>query len=186
MANKLPTCLVVAEDVCAYYREDGSGFRSSEVPRDVNIASGKLAPAEPIRDSAEIAVRRMKLVLMEESQLTGEGATILMGDITKGGRNPTPEEEERLAGTHCGGVPKGLLPCPRCGEWRGECFDTILNGLVVRVHCTCENNNRCAACGELLDSRKLNANYFDPVDGKIWHMPAFCGLDHRCNVEVVA
>ena len=100
--------------------------------------------------------------------------------LTKGGRYPTPEEEERLAGTHADGVPRGLLPCHSCGEWRGECFDTLCRQLVVRVRCVCENDNRCASCGELLHSRKLNSNYFDPVDKKIWHTPGFSGLDHSC------
>ena len=67
----------------------------------------------------------------------------------------------------CGSVPKGLWPCLRCGEWRGDCFDTVLRELVVRVHCACENDNCRAACGELLYSRKLNANFFDPADGSM-------------------
>jgi hypothetical protein len=98
----------------------------------------------------------MKLILREEAQLSREGTTILTGDLTKGGRRAAPEEEERLAGTHADGIPKGLLPCTVCGEWRGECFDTLLPQLVVRVCCACENDNRCTACGELLGSRKLN------------------------------
>jgi hypothetical protein len=181
LANKLPTCLVLALDLCAYFREDGSAFRSNDVPHGVTIASGKLAPAEPIPDAEDIAIRRMKLILREEAQFDdSEGTTIITVDLSKGGRLPTPDEEERLAGTHCDGVPKGLWPCPDCGEWRGECFHTLCRQLVVRVHCTCENDNRCAGCGELLHSRKLNSNNFDQVDGKIWHTPAFSGLEHRC------
>ena len=126
----------------------------------------------------------MQLILREEAQFSGEALTIIMGDLAKDGRPPTEEEEDRLAGMHCDGVPKGLLPCPNCGEWRGECFDTLCRQLVVRVCCACENDNRCAACGELLYSRKLNANYFDPVDGKIWHTPGFSGLDHRCKRSI--
>ncbi len=149
-------------------------------PRFPMECTSKLAPSEPVPDSEEIAVRRMKLILMEEAQFSQEGATIIMGAMTKGGRYPTPEEEDRLAGMHCDGVPRGLLPCPSCGEWRGECFDTLCRELVVRVHCVCENDNRCAGCGELLHSWKLNSNNFDPVDRKIWHVPGFIGLGHRC------
>jgi hypothetical protein len=123
----------------------------------------------------------MDLILREESQFAGEATTIIMGNLTKGGRLPTPEQEERLAATHADGVPKGLWPCPHCGEWRGECFDTLCRQLIVRVYCICENDNQCAGCGELLHTRKLNGNYFDAVDGKIWHTPAFCGFDHRCE-----
>jgi hypothetical protein len=122
----------------------------------------------------------MRLVLMEEARCK-EANTYILGDVTKGGRLPTADEEERLAGMHADNVPRGLWPCPRCGEWRGECLDTLIRELVVRVHCLCENDNRCAACGELLHTRKLNANHFDPADGKIWHTPAFAALGHRCG-----
>jgi len=184
-ANKLPTCLVLAGDLCVYLREDGRSFRSNSVPLSPNIALEKLLPAEPVPESDELAIRRMELILREESR-RGDGGSFIMGDLTKGGRLPTPEEEERLAGTHAGNVPNGLLPCPCCGEWRGECFDSLLRELVVRVHCLCENDNRCAACGELLHCRKLNANHFDPLDGKICHTPAFCGFHHRCKVKTEA
>jgi hypothetical protein len=155
----------LGENLCMYFLEEGTGCQSSNAPHSPRIASGKLAPAELISDSRELAIRRMKLILREEAQC-GEATTFIMGDLTKGGRFPTPDEKERLAGTHAGNVPKGLWPCPRCGEWRGECFDTLLRELIVRVHCPCENDNLCAACGERLHSRKLNANYFDPADGK--------------------
>jgi hypothetical protein len=184
-ANKLPTRLTLGENLCIYFLEDGTACQSSNVPRSASITSGKLAPAEPIPDSAELAIRRMKLILMEEAQCKEENVYIL-GDLTKGGHLPTPDEEEHLAGTHAGNVPKGFWPCPRCGEWRGECFDTLLRELIVRVHCMCENDNLCAACGGRLHLRKLNANHFDPADGKIWHTPAFSGFHHRCSTTCVS
>lgn len=179
-ANKLPVCLALSEDYCVYFRDDGTEYPSNSIPRGAIIVSGKLAPAEPIPDSVELAIRRMRLVLMEETQYQDESIYIL-GDLTKGGRLPTPDEEERLAGTHAGNVPKGLWPCPNCGEWRGECFDTLIPELIVRVCCLCENDNLCAACGKPLHTRKLNANHFDPTDGKIWHTPAFAALQHQCK-----
>ncbi len=182
-ANRFLTCLVLAEDLCIYFNEDGSGRRSSEIPRGVRIVSEKLQPAEPVPESPELSVRRMELVLLEEAQDRGPGTTIIMGHLTKGGRLPTPEEEERLKGTQAGNVPRGLLPCLQCGEWRGECFDTLCRDLVVRVHCRCENDNRCAACGGLLYERKLNANYFEPGDGTIWHTPGFSAFHHLCVSE---
>lgn len=30
---------------------------------------------------------------------------------------------------------------------------------------------------------RLNANYYDPYDGSIWHVPGFCGLSHRCGAQ---
>ena len=52
--------------------------------------------------------------------------------------------------------------------------------MVMRVCCRCENDNRCARCGGLLYERKLNSNFFEPADGRIWHVPGFLGLRHRC------
>ena len=50
----------------------------------------------------------------------------------------------------------------------------------MTVHCGCQNDNRCAACGGFLYERKLNANYCNPRDGRIWHVPGFSGFRHRC------
>jgi len=36
------------------------------------------------------------------------------------------------------------------------------------------------ACGGFLYERKLNANYYNPRDGQIWHVPGFCAFRHRC------
>jgi hypothetical protein len=33
---------------------------------------------------------------------------------------------------------------------------------------------------DVLHDRKLNANCFEPADGKIWHVPGFSAFDHRC------
>jgi hypothetical protein len=41
---------------------------------------------------------------------------------------------------------------------------------VMRVHCRCQNDHRCAACGGFLYERKLNANYYNPRDRQIWHV----------------
>ncbi len=54
------------------------------------------------------------------------------------------------------------------------------------MHCRCQNDNRGAACGHLLSERKLNANYYDPTDGQIWHVPGFSGLYHRCPTAPAA
>jgi hypothetical protein len=50
----------------------------------------------------------------------------------------------------------------------------------MTVHCRCQNDNRCAACGGFLYERKLNANYYNPSDGQIWHVPGFCRFRHQC------
>lgn len=42
-------------------------------------------------------------------------------------------------------------------------------------------HHRCARCGEPQSDCRLNANYYDESDGRIWHVPGFCGLSHRCT-----
>jgi hypothetical protein len=113
------------------------------------------------------------------------GSGYLLGDTTKGGRPATPEELDRLAGTQPGGVPAGLRRCGVCGQWRGACLDTspALVGWVVPVSCPCDNNHRCARCGELLAEYPLNANFFDEGDGQVWHVAGFVGLSHRCPLD---
>ncbi len=179
-ANRLPTCMVLAGDLCVYFGQDGRAYRSAEIPSGAYIVSTKLAPAEPIPESTEVAARQVGLSIFEEAQRRNLGTGYLLGDVTRGGRPPTSDEEDRLAGTHADGIPRGLLPCLVCGEWRGNCFDTTHRELVVRVCCTCENDNRCARCGAQLYDRKLNANFLDLADRRIWHVPGFYGLNHRC------
>jgi hypothetical protein len=110
------------------------------------------------------------------------------GDLTKGGHAASADELARLAGAGPDGVPRGLERCPACGEWRGTCLDPSprFAGQVMTVHCRCANDNRCAACGLLLYERKLNANYYNPRDGRIWHVPGFSGLGHRCPGALAA
>src|SRR2546427_489335 len=81
----------------------------------------------------------------------------------------TGDEVIRLTGRQVNGVPTGLVRCPSCHDWRGECLDPNPrpHGLVVRAHCRCENDNCCARCGELLHDRRLDANYYNPDDGQV-------------------
>ena len=70
----------------------------------------------------------------------------------------------------------------RAGSGRGRCLDPSPTFVckVMTVHCGCQNDNRCAACGESLYARKLNANYYNAGDGQIWHVPGLSGFRHRC------
>lgn len=179
-ANKLPTCLVFGSGDCLYYEIDGTEFRSDEIPCGGHAVSGKLRVCVEFENDDELQVRqRLLAAYVEERSLAGG---YLFGDLTKGGRDATPDEQRRLAGRQTSGVPRGLDQCPTCGEWAGQCLDPspVFNGKVMRVHCLCENDNRCAACDGLLHARKLNANYFEKSDGQIWHVPGFSGLSHRC------
>ena len=179
-ANKRPTCLVLGPADCIYYEVDGMESRSDGIPCGGHAASGKLRLCAEFEHDDELQVRqRLLAAYVEERSLAGG---YLFGDLTKGGRDATPDEQLRLAGVQTGGVPRGLDLCPTCGEWAGQCLDPSpqFKGKVMRVHCLCENDNRCAACGGPLHAHKLNANYFQKSDGHIWHVPGFSCLSHRC------
>jgi hypothetical protein len=179
-ANRLQTCLVFSADDCYYYRIDGTEFRSDGIPRGGHAAFGKLHLCVELDYDEELQARQRLLAAYVEERIRAGG--YMLGDLTKGGRDATPDEQLRLAGIGRNGVPRGLAQCAGCGEWTGECLDPnpVFKGKVMRVCCFCENDNCCAACGGQLYARKLNANYFEKSDGKIWHVPGFCGFSHRC------
>src|SRR5207249_7880146 len=122
----------------------------------------KLACVMAFPEDAEMHARKQKLNALETA-ISSRGG-FLMGDLTRGGRPATHEELRRLGGVQSGGVPVGVERCGGCGEWRGECLDTVPTPepRIVTVHCVCENWNRCAWCGQPLYKRRLNANYLDP------------------------
>jgi hypothetical protein len=177
-ANRLQTCLVFSPDDCLCYGIDGTEFYSDEIPRGGHATFGKLRLCVEFEYDDELQIRHRLLAAYVEERNRAGG--YLLGDLTKGGRDATLDEQLRLDG-QTGGVPRGLDRCPTCGDWTGECLDPspVFKGKVMRVHCLCENDNRCAACGGRLSARKLNASYFKS-DGQIWHVPGFCGLSHRC------
>jgi len=180
-ANRLPTCLVLGENECYYYTPDGGESRESSIPRGGFVVSGKLQLCVQLEQDDDLHARQRRLFIYE-AERNGTTPGCLFGDLTKGGRDATVDEQLHLAGRGQNGVPTGLARCANCGEWAGECLDPspVFKGKVMRVHCLCENDNRCAACGGLLHARKLNANYFEKSDGQIWHVPGFSGLSHRC------
>lgn len=179
-ANRLEACLVLAADR-AFFLEPGGGCIPSEAaPRGGIPVTGRLALLPLIDDSSPECADRRRLLDAFVEEMRPDG--FLCGDLTKGGRPATAQEKRELAGFVVSNVPKGLTRCERCGEWRGQCLDPSpeFAGLIMEVHCRCENHNRCARCGELLAASRLNANYFDPSDGQIWHMPGFSAFAHVC------
>jgi hypothetical protein len=181
LANRLDTCLVLADDHAVYFDTNGDSREDETPPAGGSVLSGQLLPAVDFLESEVISMRRDQLeAFAAESRASGG---YLMGDLTKGGRPATQDEMRRLAGTEADGRPVGLQRCARCRGYHGTCLDPSENfrGQVMTVHCMCENHNRCARCGEQLYEHRLNANYYDPADGHIWHAPGFCGLSHRCG-----
>jgi hypothetical protein len=148
------------------------------------LVTGLLKPTRLWADAAELQARQGRLDALVATHRRKGG--YLLGDLTKGGREATADEVGRLAGTGPEGRPRGLERCPTCGEWRGRCLDPSPTYVckVMTVHCGCQNDNRCAACGGFLYERKLNANYYEPRDGQIWHVPGFSAFRHRCPAPI--
>jgi len=180
-ANRLPTCLALQADSALYIGPDGRESWTDLPPTGGVIVAGRLQPYGAFPQSHALTARR--LVLARFVQKVTPRTGYMFGDLTKGGRKPTLEEEVQLAGAQQNRVPRGLDSCARCGEWQGRCLDPSprFTGLVMEVHCRCANDNRCAACGALLYDRKLNANCYDETDGQIWHVPGFSAFGHTCR-----
>ena len=177
-ANRIDTCLVLAAGRGLYLHPDGTEELSVRPPRGGIVVTGKLLAGEEFAASREMDHRTRELQAFE--RLTTSRGGLVLGDRTKGGRSASRKELLGMAGS-LNGLPKGLIRCSNCCEPRGECLDPSpdFRGMIMRVHCRCENDNRCARCGGPLYERKLNANFWGE-DGTIWHVPGFCGFGHSC------
>ena len=184
LANQLSSCLVLASDRAIYCEPDGRTVLSNEPPWGGNTIAGGLVPAVDCDDGSE-DFRARKKRLADTIDRARRGAVHILGDLTKGGRTATDQEKKSLAGDMHDGTPRGLSHCLDCGDWKGVCLDPSeqFRGQVMTVHCYCDNNNLCARCGEQLFERGLNANFYNPRDRRIWHVPGFCGLSHRCQAR---
>lgn len=178
-ANRLDTGLVLGENTAVYIAAADGTSAVGPPPRGGILVAGKLQPVAAFA-SSELDPRHRRLAAVIAERCPRGGT--LFGDLSKGGREATADEVGRLAGAGPEGVPRGLDRCPTCGDWRGRCLDPSPQflGMVMPVHCRCANDSRCAACGQLLHDRKLNANYYEPADGSIWHVPGFSAFGHRC------
>jgi len=181
-ANRLETCLVTGPEKAWYISPEGRDGADARPPRGGTLITGKLRPPTALPDTVDLQDRHRRLTRIVD-ELTRKGGYML-GDLTKGGRDATADDVARLAGAGPEGMPRGLERCSECSDWRGSCLDPSPTSFakVMSVHCRCENHNRCATCGQFLHERRLNANYYDPRDRQIWHVPGFSGLQHRCPV----
>jgi hypothetical protein len=179
-ANQFQTALVLGPRRAIYLAPGAQPAASDSVPRSTAVLTGLLLTPTAF-DAAALGDRLLRLEAYR-ADMNGDGGT-LFGDLTKGGRPATPEELERLD-RGLREVPPGLERCAVCGEWCGECLDTvagIADTLVVRVHCLCDNVTRCARCLHPLRERRLNGNEFCPEDGRVWHWPGFMAGSHHCG-----
>lgn len=181
-ANRLDVCVVLAREAGVFFFADGRIQQTNDTPRGGTLLTGRLALSVELLDTSEILARQAKLDrIVEHARRKGSYIVPTM----RGGRAAAPDEMTRLAGAGPDGAPRGLGRCQQCGDWRGVCLDTSEQhpGTVVTVHCPCENHNRCARCGGRLYGRRLNANFYEPRDRRVWHVPGFCGLSHNCSAR---
>jgi hypothetical protein len=185
-ANRLDTCLVFHARLAVFFWPDGRVTRTDTSPRGGALLSSRLALPVDLRQSHELSERQLRLDrIVAEGQNRGGH---IMGDLSKGGHPATAAELEQLRGNGPERAPRGLERCTECDSWRGVCLDPseTFAEMVMTVPCRCANHNRCARCGEPLYDRRLNANFYDPHDRGIWHVPGFCGLDHTCGGQLGA
>ena len=183
-ANRLPVCLVLAASRCVYFWDDGRTPWCDSPPRGGTLLTNVLQSPVDFLPTDDLRAREEGLIRIVENDRQKGG--YMSGDLSKGGHRATPEEARRLEGRNRHGIPHGLTQCPACREWGGTCLDPSpqFAGLIMRVHCRCENHNRCARCGLNLYTARLNANYYDVHDGTIWHVPGYCGLGHKCAASL--
>ena len=198
-ANRLAACLVLGERRVLAIDAEGIERPETEVPFRLfghwisAAVTRRLRTARPLPPTDEVLRRQTSLeaaikeyparraeVLRQRGMLPS--ADFVVGDLTKGGRDATPAELEVLSGRQANGVPNGLGLCADCGFWKGQCLDphAEFRGKVMRVHCGCDNWNRCAACGQRLAAHRLNGNYYDQREDAVVHVPGFSGLGHQC------
>ncbi|MFH2074526.1 MAG: hypothetical protein ABIJ57_04140 [Pseudomonadota bacterium] len=178
-ANKFDVCLVMDERSAVYFSSKYEPHFSEQIPWATVYTKDQLLL--PVDQPVSTDLLRRKSDLEAFIQSTTK-TRILMGDLTKGGRKATQKDLISLQGVQKNGLPKGLVTCPTCRDYRGECLDPnpMMGGLIVRVSCYCDNDALCAYCGGKLNNRKPNSNHYESKDGKIWHTPGFSGLSHRC------
>jgi hypothetical protein len=70
-------------------------------------------------------------------------------------------------------LPRGLRTCETCREVRG----TSADGRVSACYCSGLICNRCGA-----RVRRPITDYYDPADGKWWHIAYFHQMGHRCQL----
>jgi len=185
-ANRLETCLVLHARLAVFFWPDDRVTRTDTPPRGGALLSQRLPLPVGLRQSRELSERQSRLDrIVAEGQNNGGH---ILGDLSKGGHRATAAELEQLRGKGTERAPRGLERCTECDDWRGVCLDPSekFAGMVMTVHCRCANHNRCARCGGQLYDRRLNANFYDPRDRGIWHVPGFCGLGHTCPDSLVA
>jgi hypothetical protein len=183
LANRLDTCLVLRPGDAVYITANGIEDRAAMIPTGLPVVE-RLRLAEHLPRTPEIAARRARLRAYGEVQ---DGPRYIVGDGLEAGRPAVSDDLVRLIGLDGTSPHPGLARCLTCGEFAGDYLATRGEGngdwapRVIRVHCRCDNHNRCARCGEPLAPRRLSAYYFIEETGSVCYVAAYSALSHRCR-----
>ena len=176
-ANQTRGCLLLGPDRCVYFQPDGWATFHPLPPRCWRVETGMLrAPFH--FDIGEARKELAKEYVAALHERAGHG----WGDKERGGEETTAERAAQLRGVSDSGSPRGLERCATCGEHRGWCVDPLRpeGTIILPVYCRCQNVNRCARCGHLLHTRRLDGNYYRPQDGLLVYVPGVAAAKHRC------
>jgi hypothetical protein len=50
----------------------------------------------------------------------------------------------------------------------------------MTCHCLCDAD-LCPRCGHPLYKWKLGASFYDETDRRIWFVPSFAAMNHKCS-----
>ena len=182
-ANRLETCLCLGPSDAVFFTADGEAAEAVVIPTGIPVVD-RLALVEPIPQTEEVAARRVCLRAYA-ARLTPGGYQV--GDGLEGGRPAAPADIDRLSRHEADGVPTGLTRCVTCRWFSGDYLalsgegDGDLTPRVIRVHCSCENHNRCAGCGQTLADWRLSAYHYDEANGLVRYVAAYSAFSHCCR-----
>ena len=183
LANQLDTCLAVGPRDAVYVTIDGGEYGDAHVPTGLPVVE-RLRLAAHLPRTTEMAARRARLRAFAAAHA---GPGYIVGDGLEGGRPATRDDLIHLVALSGEASLVGLVRCPTCGDLAGDYLATKGEGngdrrpRVVRVHCCCENHNRCARCGEPLAERRLSAYHFAEETGTVCYVAAYCAFSHHCR-----
>lgn len=187
LANQLVTLLHLGVDETRLFEPSG---RESDLDGELPMGPpiwGTLRSPENLPSSLEQARRQERLERYVAEYPSPP--TIRVAEPAAAGRLATAEEIERLGQRQPDGGRSAVQRCPTCQWVRGEWLaaDGEGNGdprpRVVFVHCRCDNDNRCARCGEPLAEGLLGTFKYDDtkVGGGVRFLDPLFAIRHRCS-----
>jgi hypothetical protein len=185
LTNRLETCVCFGPDDSIFVTADGEAHEATFTPFGLPVVD-RLVLAERLPETPELAARQESL---RQFAAVNRGAGYIVGDGLEGGELATDADTERLSGTNAEGFPAGLSRCEVCHRLRGDFLALRGEGngdkrpRVIRVHCQCENENRCVGCGGTLADWRLSSYFWDEAKGSAWYVAAYSALSHRCSPE---